>query len=1222
MPSASTHSSLPLVEPGAGTLVAARGTALKIVFDRDESPTVQRAVHALADDLRTLVGAVPTAEAGSRAHSRTDGIIVGTIGVSVAVDAAIAAGALDVASLRDEVGALRWEGFVIAVVDGVLFLAGTDRRGTVYAVYEFARAVGVSPWQWWADIPVRHRDEVTLADDTHVVDWPAVRYRGVFINDEEELYHWARRHTADGTIGPQTYERLYELLLRLGANYLWPAMHIGAFNDDPENGRLAHEMGIVIGSSHCDILLRSNNHEFHPWSQAQPHPVRYDYSLTGSNREGLRDYWRGSVRQNRDYEVTWTVGIRGVHDSGFETAEIDADDSLDDDAKFRAKVALLEAAIHDQRGILSDALGVSPDSPPQLFIPYKEVLPLYDAGLQIPEDITLVWANDNFGHIRRFPSDGERTRSGGHGLYYHSSYWSNFTTSYLATSSTPLTLMRSELTKAWEGGIRTLWVDNVGGLKPLEIETEFFLRSAWQAGRESTTADVRSFVAGWVDAAFTGGIGERAADIYARYYQLNNQRKYEHLTPDVFPQVGFGDEAGRRLAALRGLFDETNALLMGLPEAERDAFFQVFAIKIHMSYLVNGEFVHADRSTLAHGQGKLAAADAHVATARMFGDWRRQLIHFYNTVMSGGRWNGMFTPDAFPPPVMPLHAPGTPAVRIAGSGLGVATWGATSPKSPRLAFDPYGRDEKWLEIFATGRPGVRYTVECSPWIEVSSNAGVVETESRVAVRLRDEATALAGRTGSIRVTSPDTGDTVDVTVTVGAAPRIDDGFQGWIEADGVVSIDPARPLAMRASADSSWHVVPDLGRYGNGALQAQPAAASPCRPRDAATAVFPFHLTTPGSHVLELHRLPTLDSTGRIRVGVSIDGADDLVIESATTDEHRGGWAAGVQDNVERLRVVLPSLATGAHEIALHAMDPWFTVSKIVISTSASVPTNLGPEFSAHTEYGAAFTADPDPMALDTPALSALLDDLYRNRRCDAGIADQLYLDRDFWTGDTTNRTALAVPQNRADQNPSPSEAGKDLIRGRGRGPAVEQAGVIAFEAEDALAMTDHAWRSADAGGFFDWVQTQAETEARAGLAMQVQPRGLRWHDPADAPGMHFTIEATTGGVYRVWLLLSFQDDRDDSCVVALDGAIQPIDDQFSRGSLCTYGSRQSWVWAHLSDLEIAPGTHTFSIHARESGLRIDRVYLTTGDELPPVDAEWVPSPRTARSAPPATIVA
>ncbi|GAA2971563.1 hypothetical protein JOD63_003461 [Microbacterium terrae] len=1206
------HDRLSLRDRHDGVLIAERATRLQLALDPAEPAAVQRAARRLADDLRSLVGAEVDLDSAS-APTR---IVVGTLGVSEAVDTAVAEGRLDVRDLYDETGAARWEGFTIAVVDDVLHLVGTDRRGTVYAVYEFARAIGVSPWQWWADAPVHPRDHITLPRDTRISDWPSVRYRGVFINDEEELFHWSRLHTADDTIGPETYERLFELLLRLGGNYIWPAMHVGAFNHDAENGRLAHEMGIVVGSSHCDMLLRSNNHEFTPWSQARPEPVIYDYSLEGSNRDALREYWRGSVEQNGDYEVTWTVGIRGVHDSGFETAAIDADESLDDDGKFRARVELLEKAIEDQRSILSDTLGVDPTRPPQLFIPYKEVLPLYDAGLQVPDDVTLVWANDNFGYIRRFPSDAERERAGGHGLYYHSSYWSNYTTSYLATSSTPLALMRSELTKAWDGGIRQLWVDNVGGLKPLEIETEFFLRCAWEAGRETTTGNVRAFIERWTNATFSGSLGARAADIYARYYQLNNQRKYEHLSADVFSQTGYGDEAGRRLASLRELFDETNALMAELPEDERDAFFQMFAIKIHMSYLVNGEFVYADRSTLAYEQGRHAAADAHVATARSFGDLRRRLIHFYNTTMSDGRWDGMFTPEAFPPPVMPLFAPGTPALRIAGHGLGVTAWSTGYADARHLTFAPYGRTEKWIEVSSLGHPGTAFAVDCDDWIEVSPAAGIVQTEQRLAVRVRSDMRALAGRRGRIRVVSPDTGQTTVIEVQVADAPSIAPGHPGWIEADGVVSIDPSMPDSVRPSSDHAWSVVEDLGRYANGALMAQRINGSRAHGTSTATATFGFHLATPGTHVLELHRLPSLDSTGRIRVGVSIDGDEPRVVESETTDEHRGHWASGIQDNVERLRVHLPRLAPGAHTLTLHAIDPAFAVSKAVIYTSRIASTNLGPEFSTHTDRPSSFVSDPDPAALDMQALRDSLAALFRGGDDELPTPDQLYADRSFWSGDTTNRRPIAAPQPRRSLQPESLEppVAKDLLAGIATGPLVESGGVVAFEAEDALADTGHAWLTPEEGGAARWVHTQAESAARVGLALQVRPRALRWHDPLQAPAMHFAIDVTTGGSYRVWLLVSFQDDRDDSCVIALDGVPQPVEDQFSHGSLCTYGLRQAWVWTHISDLEIAEGRHTFSIHARESGLRVDRIYLTLGNELPPIDARWQP---TARSVAP-----
>lgn len=517
---------------------------------------------------------------------------------------------------------MRWEAFLIQAVGEALYVVGTDRRGTVFGIYDLCEAMGVSPWYWFGDVPVRTRPEVRFRAEARHADWPGVAYRGIFINDEEELERWAQEHTGDDTIGPETYARLFELVLRLKGNYVWPAMHVNAFNLDPANGRLADDLGVVIGSSHCDMLLRSNEHEFEGWAAARPEPVAYDYSLPGRNRDELIEYWRGSVRQNGGYEVSWTVGMRGIHDTGFSTAAIDGDDSLTEVGRHRARVDLLGRVIADQRRLLIDELGDRGRDCLQLFIPYKEVLPLYDGGLELPDNVTVVWANDNFGYVRRYPTGAELDRPGGHGLYYHSSYWSVPPRSYLATSSTPLALMRAELTKAWDHGIRRLWVDNVGGLKPLELETEFFLRCAWQAGKETTTSDVAGFVATWFDANFSGGRGAEVGELYARYYRLNNQRKIEHLDGDAFSLTSDGDEAARRVRDLADIAARIASIAVELPIGERDAFLQLIGIKVHLAYLVAAQFAYADRSRLALAQGRPAAADAYTVRSKEY-DGRR-----------------------------------------------------------------------------------------------------------------------------------------------------------------------------------------------------------------------------------------------------------------------------------------------------------------------------------------------------------------------------------------------------------------------------------------------------------------------------------------------------------------------------------------------------------------------------------------------------------------------
>lgn len=262
--------------------------------------------------------------------------LIGVFGEDAVTDALAGE---DADALRGEDGALRWEGYLHKLLpDGRLLIAGNGRRGAIFGVYDLSRRFGVSPWYFFADVPVRTREEIALPAHYKKADWPCVQYRGIFLNDEEELEAWAKLHTDDGTIGPKTYRLVFELILRLKGNYIWPAMHVNAFNADPENGRLAEEMGIVVGTSHCDMLLRSNQHEFDPWVRKKGYEgLLYDYSME-ENRPRLQEYWRESVEQNAGYEVCYTVGMRGIHDTGFCTRAIDGDPALSEEEKVRARV--------------------------------------------------------------------------------------------------------------------------------------------------------------------------------------------------------------------------------------------------------------------------------------------------------------------------------------------------------------------------------------------------------------------------------------------------------------------------------------------------------------------------------------------------------------------------------------------------------------------------------------------------------------------------------------------------------------------------------------------------------------------------------------------------------------------------------------------------------------------------------------------------------------------
>ncbi|MEV0748213.1 glycosyl hydrolase 115 family protein [Streptomyces sp. NPDC050273] len=1199
-------------DPATGALLAAAGTHTPIAVAPIEPEAVRRAVQDLAQDLTKVCDATATT-VDEPARAR---IVVATLGESPYLDDAGARGALALSALHDPAGQLHWEGYLLQEVDGQLWIVGADRRGTIFGVYDLCEAIGVSPWYWWADVPPRRREHVTVRPGMQIADHPSVRYRGIFLNDEEELDAWARRHTSDHTIGPQTYERVCELLLRLKGNYLWPAMHVNAFNADPENGRLADKMGVVIGTSHCDMLLRSNQHEWEPWlAERGGQHVEYDYSLDSPNREALHEYWHHSIKQNSGYEVTWTLGMRGIHDSGFHTRAIDEDGALSAEDKHRARVDLLGQVVADQRRLLSDELGEErARQAPQIFVPYKEVLPLYDDGLELPEDITLVWSDDSYGHLRRFPDERELRRSGGHGLYYHSSYWSPPSRSYLWVSSTPPAQMRNELSKAWERGIRTLWVNNVGPLKPLEQDIELFLRCAWEAGRETSTADTTAYLADWIDRTFSGGHGPQVAEILQDYAQLNNLRKVEQLTSRVFSQTAYGDEGGRRLAHLRRLYDDVNAVRAALPEEERDAFMQLVAFKVHAAYLANAQFYFADRSTLAHEEGKFPAADHWLAVSRRFDALRRALIAHYNTVMAGGRWRDIMAPDSFPPPATAQYAAGRPALTLGDPGLGVIVWGDdTASDDPRLSFSAHGTGTKWIEVFNTGAGTIDYTLTADPWIGITETSGSVRTERRLEVSISDTARAEGG-TGRITLHSPTDGRTVVVTVNVEPSTPIPELARPChVEADGYVSMSATDTAARQDGPDTAWVEVDRLGRGGGGLLEVRrrpegDAPGTTNRSDGPAALEYDVHLSTAGAHLLEIHRLPTLNSTGRMRLAVALDDRQAAVLESPTTDEYRGTWSDAVVEDVERLRIRLPWADPGVHTLHLRALDADLAFGRLVLYTAPPRHTALGPPSSPLAGERRQDAPDPLPHAHDTTVPEQLCRDVYRVDPETLQLPPLVHVPRGYWDGDTTFTPNLTTQQRSLGpaRHPARPDGTKDLLADLTPGPVREHDGVLAIDAERALLASADGWLTPSIDEpVVGWTHTQAETEGGTGLALHVDAPGRRWEDPGSAPGIHLAVQVRTPGSYHVWALVKFDGADDDSCVLALDGTPQPASEQFGGGDLFTFASAQAWVWAELSELTLTVGRHTVSVLARKARLRVDRLYLTLGNELPPGDAQW-----------------
>jgi hypothetical protein len=601
-------------DPAGFPLVRDRAAA-PLLAEPNLDPAVGRAAADFVADVARVSGFTPTALRELPPTAKAV-VIVGIVDQSPALARLAAEGKIDLHPLR---GA--WESFVIQTIeqpfpgiDHALVIAGSDRRGAIYGLYEVSAAIGVSPWHWWADVPPAHRDTLVLASGTHRFGPPSVKYRGIFLNDEDwGLQPWAAK-TFDpeyGDIGPKTYAKVFELLLRLKANTLWPAMHActAPFNGDPANARLAAAYGIVMGSSHAEPMLRNNVRE---WTAPKD-----DYNYL-ANRDGVLRYWEERVAANASYESIFTLGMRGIHDSNMVGPKTDAE-----------RIATLEKIFADQRALLARHLTPAVERVPQIFCAYKEVLDLYRQGLRVPGDVTIVWPDDNFGYVRNFASPAERTRPGGFGVYYHLSYLGR-PLAYLWLCTTPPALVWEEMRKAYDHGADRLWIANVGDLKPAEIPTEFFLQMAWDIDRWRPD-NLPDFLADWAARNFGPDNAPAVAALLADYYRLNFPRKPEHLQwwlpkepsrPSPFTE----SEVQTRLAAFADLRHRAEELRPKIPATQQDAFFELVYYPLVGSALANERYFAGERSNLG---------TAHAADARLVAETR-----FFSEQVAGGKWRG------------------------------------------------------------------------------------------------------------------------------------------------------------------------------------------------------------------------------------------------------------------------------------------------------------------------------------------------------------------------------------------------------------------------------------------------------------------------------------------------------------------------------------------------------------------------------------------------------
>jgi hypothetical protein len=937
--------------PAAGAFPLVKSERISPLWcDANDHKGVIRAVGDLQADIERVTGRKAII-ANSRPASATP-VIIGTIGKSAAIDSLIASGKLDVSGIKG-----KWESFVITTlnqpapgIEQALVIAGSDKRGTIYGIYELSEQIGVSPWYWWADVPPARRDELLILPGAHVQGPPVVKYRGIFINDEEPgLGNWSREKF--GGINSKMYVHMYELLLRLRANYLWPAMWGKTlFEDDPESARLADEYGIVMGTSHHEPMMRAHK----DWTKRRDKIGNGKWNYA-TNTEGLREFFREGIDRAKNFENLVTIGMRG-----------DGDEPMAGDDDMPANIALLEKVVSDQRKILADLVNPDVTRVPQVWSLYKEVADYYENGMKVPDDVTLLWCDDNWGNIRRLPTATERKRSGGAGVYYHFDYVGS-PRSYKWINTNPLPKIWEQMNLAAEYEATRVWIVNVGDLKPMELPIEFFLRMAWNP-KALPKEQIANWTRRWAEREFGATHASEIAELVSLYAKYNGWRKPELLAADTFSFVNYG-EADRVQAAWLDL--ETRALRVGaaLPAQYRDAYYQLVEYPVVACSTVARLHIATGRNRLHAAQGRISSAEQAQLVRDLF---RRdqELTDAYHNV-AGGKWNKMmsqtrigFTTWSDPKTnILPELAEPAPApnqvfgVAVEGSKL---AWPGTTEAAALPPFDSVGRQRRWIDVFRRSAAEVSFTATASqPWIKLAPASGKLGADQRIQVEI-DWAAAPLGKQEAYVTIARAGGEAVRVRIDALRSDQFPrtakNTFFGALT--GPVAIDAAAFSANTPAAGVRWETIPDYGRGAAGvsvfpvtSASIEPGAPSP-------TLEYPVLISRAGEIPVEFITGVALDFLpGRgVRFAVSLNDQPPRVVDlfagQTYADPTKRGdksspairsWHDWVRNNAISVKSTVTVDKPGIHTLKVRVVDPGVVLQKIIVHTGEVRPSYFGP---------------------------------------------------------------------------------------------------------------------------------------------------------------------------------------------------------------------------------------------------------------------------------------
>jgi len=948
---------------------------------------VQRAAGDLALDFQRTTGVkipimnftVPSSSTvGPTPLAQTSGtaIIVGTIGMSPIIDALVSSGKISTSAVQGQ-----WESFLMQHVSApfpgitdALVIAGADKRGSIFGIYTLSEQLGVSPWWFWTDTASTQRTNgvhiITNADCS--APSPTIQYRGIFLNDEQPaLTNWANEKLRPAnstlpTFRANFYVSIFELLLRLKANYLWPAQWSSMFAvDDPNNQFLADWYGVVMGTSHEEPMMRSTPNEWNNFGIGA-----YDFNV---NSQNLEAYWTVGAERAKGKESLFTMGMRGNGDLPLGPT---------------TNIALLESIIAAQRNILQEVYNLTDQTQiAQMWCLYKEVQLYYNAGLRVPDDITLLWTDDNWGHIQRLPSDSERNRWGGAGVYFHADYVGD-PRDYKWINTVNNVQIFQQLALAYEYNATRIWILNSGDLKGLEVPVDFFLSMAYNASAFTPT-NIVDYQTRWAEREFgSTTLAPQIAEIVMNFTRFQARRKPELLAPNTFTFVNY-NEAENVASQWQTVLSAASSVAAQLPAAAQSAFFETVWHPVNASANLNMLYLAAGRNNLWNSRASSAANlyDTQVQDAFMV-DWA--LKNQYHTML-GGKWDHMMDQthlgyyywqqpmaDTLPPTARVL----TMSPALAGSmRLSVeGSLGAWPGDDMNNCAQQYSCPDPVLNFLTTFGPTTRYvdiassgpvtftwnTTLSQDWLMVSQATGTVSSgalPTRVLISVNWTAFPQdnAMHMGVVRFEST-TGESTGVTIPVIRQAAPPSGFHGFVEGDGVVSMEAEHFTSSNSVNGVSYSVIPSFGTRVFSGVTTQPGLSGNFTAGSGPSMSFSFYTfnTLQGGQPATLNVTSFVFSSfnqldyGPLLFGLTIDSMPMQTVQPVPNlpsgQYVPADWDGlnGAAANAIRTPVTLfANVSAGAHTLTVSMITPAVVFEKFIIDVGGLQPSYLGPPESS-----------------------------------------------------------------------------------------------------------------------------------------------------------------------------------------------------------------------------------------------------------------------------------